>query len=679
MNPFARHGFSLTPGMVTRCVAALAMVHASGAAGTDFLGEIVVEGRQPVTTRMAPTYTFDRELIQLRDDSGLDQVLELVPNLNVRVGGQGVPRIDIRGLRTRQTLFLVNGIPFNSTFDGQFDPTLIPTDYVDSVRVTTGGASELYGAGALSVINVLTRAERESSLELSGEAGPDESHRLGLSAGGSAGDLDYLVSLSRRARESFELPHGFTPTSVENGGNRDNSDSERNNLFLNLGYAVTPSLQLGLTASAVFGEYGTPSSIINDSNDPFASTPTFERVDDQEGYTLQGSFVIDRGGPWDLRGWLYGNWLDQDENRYDDANLDSIDNVAVKGTFLTTTETRITGAKLLGSYAVTDAVRVGLAAHRQHDDWQQTGVIRDVTIASSGTGTGRGRGTSTPATYGLRTLDTSADLGNSSLAAEVEIDATDRVGMIIGAGSHWQERSGVDDHATTYSLGADFDATDRLNLSASWARKVRFASIRQLYDAAAGDPTLSPEILRGLDLGARYALDEATTVSLAAFNYDIDDFIERDRTTDRFANVDEARLRGIDVGVRTRLLERLLVQLNYGFLDTRDKSGSGRDELQNRPEHTVAFDLDYAVSTRGGVHLKVLHIADQVYYTRRAPYVQAQLPDSTRVDLGLRWQPMAFPLTFTVGIENLFDEYAEDEFALPNPGRYFYVGFRWKH
>ena len=29
-------------------------------------------------------------------------------------------------------------------------------------------------------------------------------------------------------------------------------------------------------------------------------------------------------------------------------------------------------------------------------------------------------------------------------------------------------------------------------------------------------------------------------------------------------------------------------------------------------------------------------------------------------------------------VENLFDEYSQDEYALPNPGRTFYLGFRWR-
>ncbi|MDY6878752.1 MAG: TonB-dependent receptor plug domain-containing protein [Thermodesulfobacteriota bacterium] len=43
----------------------------------------------------------------------------------MRTGAQGIPRINLRGLRSRHVTLLLNGIPFNSTYDGQFDPSII--------------------------------------------------------------------------------------------------------------------------------------------------------------------------------------------------------------------------------------------------------------------------------------------------------------------------------------------------------------------------------------------------------------------------------------------------------------------------------------------------------------------------------------------------------------------------
>src|SRR3990172_3956209 len=61
----------------------------------DYLGEIIVTCRQPVISGISNTFEVDGEAIKKRNDRSLEEALEIIPNLNVRAGGQGVPRIDI--------------------------------------------------------------------------------------------------------------------------------------------------------------------------------------------------------------------------------------------------------------------------------------------------------------------------------------------------------------------------------------------------------------------------------------------------------------------------------------------------------------------------------------------------------------------------------------------------------
>ena len=80
----------------------------------DYLGEIVVHGHQPIISEVTSTHELDKVLLEQRGDRGLEQALEVTPNLKLRVGGKGIPRIDVRGLKSRHIKFLVNGIPFHS-------------------------------------------------------------------------------------------------------------------------------------------------------------------------------------------------------------------------------------------------------------------------------------------------------------------------------------------------------------------------------------------------------------------------------------------------------------------------------------------------------------------------------------------------------------------------------------
>ncbi len=125
------------------------------------LAEIVVSADRPVSEAAATVRTIGPDEITSLGARTLDEALALVPGLNVRTGGDGVPRVDLRGLRTRQVTLLLNGIPLNATDDGQFDPGLISVEEIAEIKITGGTGSVLYGQGGLSgIINVLTRDGR---------------------------------------------------------------------------------------------------------------------------------------------------------------------------------------------------------------------------------------------------------------------------------------------------------------------------------------------------------------------------------------------------------------------------------------------------------------------------------------------------------------------------------------
>src|SRR5215510_12146711 len=49
--------------------------------------------------------------IEMRNARTLDEAVKLLPGVYVRTGGDGTPRIDVRGFRSRHVLLLVNGVP----------------------------------------------------------------------------------------------------------------------------------------------------------------------------------------------------------------------------------------------------------------------------------------------------------------------------------------------------------------------------------------------------------------------------------------------------------------------------------------------------------------------------------------------------------------------------------------
>ena len=97
--------------------------------------------------------------IEARNARTLDEALRLLPGIYVRNGGDGTPRVDVRGFRSRHVLLLINGVPANSTADGQFDPARISTDAIREIKVSYGSSSVLYGDNALAAVIEITTIE----------------------------------------------------------------------------------------------------------------------------------------------------------------------------------------------------------------------------------------------------------------------------------------------------------------------------------------------------------------------------------------------------------------------------------------------------------------------------------------------------------------------------------------
>src|SRR5688572_33331273 len=68
-----------------------------------------------VVEQVGTTRRITRADIEARNARTLDEALRLLPGIHVRTGGDGTPRIDLRGLRSRHVLLLVNGVLVNST------------------------------------------------------------------------------------------------------------------------------------------------------------------------------------------------------------------------------------------------------------------------------------------------------------------------------------------------------------------------------------------------------------------------------------------------------------------------------------------------------------------------------------------------------------------------------------
>lgn len=132
--------------------------------------EIVVTGsriRSPGLTSASPLQVVTAAAINATGAANLQDVLQQSPlvsaptlsrtNSNFLTSGAGIATIDLRNLGTARTLILVNGRRFVSGLANNqaVDLNTIPTQFIDSVEILTGGASSIYGSDAVAgVVNI---------------------------------------------------------------------------------------------------------------------------------------------------------------------------------------------------------------------------------------------------------------------------------------------------------------------------------------------------------------------------------------------------------------------------------------------------------------------------------------------------------------------------------------------
>ena len=107
----------------------------------------------------------------------------------------------------------------------------------------------------------------------------------------------------------------------------------------------------------------------------FAARPSYERIENQQGFTLQNSFNYIPDANYYLRGWAYTNHLKQDENRYSDASFSDIKYKQVKGSYLTTTKTAINGVGIQVGMLFNKQSRAAFALDWHHDGWSNLGLF----------------------------------------------------------------------------------------------------------------------------------------------------------------------------------------------------------------------------------------------------------------------------------------------------------------
>ena len=163
------------------------------------LQRIEVQGSAGDQIPAVPTsqYQISAEAIELSGSLAVDDVLRAVPGFSTfrrsssffaNPTSQGVSLRGVGASATSRSSVLLDGIPINDPFGGWVYWARVPKEAIDTMEVANGGASDLYGGGALGgVVNLRTRSAETAyaagELSYGSMSTPDFSFAAGVPIG----------------------------------------------------------------------------------------------------------------------------------------------------------------------------------------------------------------------------------------------------------------------------------------------------------------------------------------------------------------------------------------------------------------------------------------------------------------------------------------------------------------
>jgi outer membrane cobalamin receptor len=610
------------------------------------LPEVAVEA-SPLDVYVPARTEIGREELEGSHKVELSDVLELAPGINVRQGGRGEPRLDMRGFDQRATLFTLNGVPLYEPWNGVVNLDLFPLEMLEAVELARGPSSSLFGPNGLA--GTVKMSTRRPLKPLSGALStlwrPGDTWDLRASAGTAQGKLSALIGGRFFTSSGFPLSAGFgeRPASrrrFEDGGERLNSDRDEKSAFADLGYDLPGEGRLTATLLGSLASFGIPPGTAE-----FA--PVFRRNDHQEFDHLQLGLDQPLGPSVELGAALFYSYYSTRESVFDGPDF-------ATRTFTTRADSDELGGMLRLS-----------ADLGERDTLSVAGQLRRAGAEISDTSSG---------------LLAEPNFTTASLGFENVYSLTARLKLAAGLSYDLQTGGG---RGTTWELnpqgGLSFDfgrfGTSRLGV----ARKIRFPTLRELFDPLEGNPDLQAEKALTYEVGHRLQR-ESFYIDASLFRSEVDDLIARQSGDLRIAmNLEEALIQGFEVAAGGMAAQFARLDVNYTYLDAkaRDTSAAGTGELfevQHKPAHRFNAVLQLFLPAEFLLRLEGLYTSDQV--DRFGTDIRVDDFALFNVQLTKR---LGKHFDLFVGADNVLDEDYEEKLGFPGPGRWEYVGLRARY
>jgi vitamin B12 transporter len=205
----------------------------------------------------------------------------------------------------------------------------------------------------------------------------------------------------------------------------------------------------------------------------------------------------------------------------------------------------------------------------------------------------------------------------------------------------------------------------------SYGTAFKAPSFNELYYPGFGVPTLKPEESATFEIGLKGS-SESNSWSLAYFSTKIDELIGFDAAWNSL-NIDRASIRGIEAELKQKLDENWMLAVDFTAVSPLNQSSGVNDGnlLARRPKTSSRVHLDYQASVwSAGATLRHAGTRyDDAANTKKLKAYKT-LDLNAQYEISKAWQVQG-------RIENVFDSNYETAQFYNQPGRGFFVTFRY--
>lgn len=636
----------------------------------EVLGEENHDWSDPIQT----TLTHDDFMRFNRTDVG--SAASLLPGVTIqKSGSRSESLLFVRGFNSRQVPVYLDGVPVYVPYDGNIDLARLTTFDLSEISISKGFTSVLYGANTLGgSINLVSRKPAESfELEIGGGLEFDDDADLAryntyLNAGSNQSSWYWQASASTQDRNFYSLPGDFTPNGTENGGRRDNAESQDSKFSLKVGLTPNARNEYAISYQNQQGEKQTP---------PYAGNAigVRSRFWQWPEYDKESLYFIARKGLGETEHALLRVYYDSFKNTlrsYDDDTYSS----QFRGYAFNS---------VYDDYSWGASLELGTLAFDGHDIRAAINLKTDIHREIDDTNAPQER-------YEDRLL---------SFGLEDQFQLTDQLQLIGGISYDTLRGQQADDATTNFPLNSEnalnlqsgviYQINKDLRATASISRRSRFPTIKDRYSfrfgSALPNPDLAPERATNIELG----LDGSKTFTqsnmklhwgMSVFHYDITDAIENvtipasacnSPPCFQLQNIGEQTNNGVEALLTAYLGEHWEFHINYTYLDRDNKSDPDILPLDT-PQNSLFSYVSFTANDQWRFQLSGEYNDDRYSTTDGVQVADGFFIGNAKTT----WTPDEH-LQFELGVNNIADKlYAYDE-GFYEAGRSYFINARYRY